>query len=306
VLAEIFKADPESGSIELLPSLCSECVHRSTTSLTKCEAFPEGIPLVVLVGAWDHHQSYQGESITFDPKEVMKGEGPGHPFRGNQWTKVGGQLGSNAGGIYMHQGEKHYVKFPDDPGQVRSEQAADEVYSLMGVQTMQHKAQTIDGVLGSVSKWKNVDILGHDGWRKLDYRQKQQAANAFVASALTKNWDVVGLTYDNMGKDKNGNLAILDTGGSFNFRAQGGHKHFGTDAEVELYNMLDPVKTSGRVFGPLMKANPEVFIKAARRLKMVPDVKLRSIVIKSGMHNADKNAEAILERKRAIISVFGI
>ena len=231
---------------------------------------------------------------------ILKGDVAGHEFHGNQWKQVSGKKGSNPGGVYEKGGIKHYVKFPNSKGQIHAEATADKIYEMMGVKTMNHTPTDVNGKLGSVSVWKAVTPLGKEGWTKLTSEQVDQAAKAFVASALTKNWDVVGLTHDNIGKDIAGNLAILDTGGSFHYRAQGEPKPYGGDATPEIKGMLDPSKTSGRVFAPLLKRYPAAFQRAADALKAIPDYALTEVV---AGHKAGTQDD-ILARKASIIKYF--
>jgi hypothetical protein len=219
------------------------------------------------------------------------------------WEKLSAAKGSNPGGVYRHRGDTYYVKFPPAEGQIHSEHAADKIYELMGVESMEHTPITIDGAPGSASKWKEVSPLGGSGWGILTEAQVQQAANAFVASALTKNWDVVGLVFDNMGVTADGNLAIFDTGGSFKYRAMGGPKPFGADPTAELEGMQDPRNPSGQVFGPLVQAHRAKFVEAARTLGGVPDVELMEA---ARLTRDETAALTVLARKKAILAYFDV
>jgi hypothetical protein len=217
------------------------------------------------------------------------------------WTKLSGTKGSSPGGVYQQGADKYYVKFPPAEGQVYAEHAADQIYELMGVESLKHAPITINDKTGSASKWKEVTPLGRSGWASLTDAQVQQAAYAFVASALTKNWDVVGMAYDNTGLTKDGNIAILDTGGSFKYRARGGPKPFGADPSPELQAMQDPCVPSGMVFGPLLKSHRAMFEQAARRLRDIPDAELMKAT--SVMTDEDLGA-SVLARKKAILDYF--
>jgi len=220
-----------------------------------------------------------------------------------KWTKSGGQLGSNEGGVFHSPGgDKHYVKFPAKAGQIKAEEAADQIYALMGVGTMEHKETDVNGKPASASQWKEVTPLGGKGWQKLTDAQVQQAANSYVASALTKNWDVVGLVYDNMGKDKAGNLHIMDTGGSFQYRAQGGPKDFGKDATADLHAMLDKQYPAGKVFGPLLASHPEAFKAAVKEMNSIPESKLKAAT--KGMEASHPGTTAALLARRDSITEF--
>lgn len=236
------------------------------------------------------------------PRDELGRFGSGGKAAGPKFEKTGGNLGSNPGGTYLRDGQKVYVKFPSAPGQVQAEQAADAVYELMGVRSMRHQAETVDGKEASVSTWLDVKPLGGKGWGKLTDEQVDQAARAYVASALTKNWDVVGLVYDNMGITKDGQLAIMDTGGSFQYRAQGGAKPFEKDATADLKNLLDPQFPAGRAFAPLAQARPEAFKAAAKAMMKLPEAKLRDAL--APIESKHKGAADALLARRDSVSAF--
>lgn len=223
-----------------------------------------------------------------------------------KWTKISGQQGSNSGGVHTSpSGEKHYVKFPPNEQQIHSEVASDKIHELCGAKTINHSAVTVNGKLASVTKW-NSDLkpLGVQGWKDMNDKQKQQAANIFIGSALTNNHDLTGLTYDNICKDSKGTLHIVDTGGSFKFRAQGGAKDFNPDANKEMDFFTSPEKTSGRVFGPLMKENKQIFVNSASKLKDIT----RDDFIKAteGMKDQKQVVDTLMQRRESIMNRFGI
>lgn len=298
------------NSFEGTDEICSQCQHRGEDPYT-CTAFPNGIPCEILMGLWDHHVPYEGDlGTTFMLKEpevieVVKGIDISHVPRNaqGQWTRVGSAMGSNTGGVYEHEGKKHYVKFPRAEGQVKAEVASDRLHELMGVPTMRHEAKYFGDKLASVSQMQTVEPLGKKGWENMTDAQKQQAANAFVASAWTKNWDVVGLTYDNMGKTADGQIAIIDTGGSFSYRAMGQPKEFGGDASPEIAAMLSPEKTSGKVFAPLYKEHPEMFKAAAKRLDKISEGDIKTSI--SAMSDPKRALKTLLDRRQSIIDKLG-
>lgn len=223
-----------------------------------------------------------------------------------RWVKISGQQGSNPGGVHTSpSGEKHYVKFPPNEQQIHSEVASDKIHELCGAKTINHSAITVNGKLASVTKW-NSDLkpLGKQGWKDMNDKQKQQAANIFIGSALTNNHDLTGLVYDNMCKDSKGDIHIVDTGGAFKFRAQGGAKDFNPDANKEMDFFTSPEKTSGRVFGPLMKENKQIFVNAALKLKDIT----REDFIKAthGMDDQVSIVDTLMKRRQSIMDRFGI
>jgi len=223
---------------------------------------------------------------------------------GGQFAKASGPLGSNPGGVYTKDGAKYYVKFPNAQGQVAAEESSDKIHAMLGIKSLGHQATDVNGKVGSVNAWQDMEQLGRRGWDNLNDKQIQQAANAYVAAALTKNWDVVGLEYDNIGTTKDGNLVIADTGGSFMYRAMGGPKDYNTDATPELKGMLDRSKTSGSVFSPLMRNHKDKFLDAVRRLKALPEKDLVDATL--NMDSSGQVGKTLLGRRQSILRYFGV
>jgi hypothetical protein len=219
----------------------------------------------------------------------------------DEWRKLSDARGSTAGGMYQRGEAVYYAKFPSAEGQIYAEHAADKLYELMGVESMNHAPITIGGKTGSVSKWKVVVPLGRHGWSNLTDEQVQQAAYSFVASALVKNWDVVGEAYANTGLTKEGNIAIIDSGGSFKYRARGEPKPFEADPTPELMALQDPQFPSGACFGPLLKMHRAKFVKAARKLCDIPDAELAKA---ARLMKDDALCKTLIERKKAIFDYF--
>jgi hypothetical protein len=163
------------------------------------------------------------------------------------WKKVSDRKGSNPGGLYeAPDGQRYYVKFYADPGQARTEFAANAVYRMMGVEMPELTLRDWDGKLALVSKWrtdlkavKAAEMIAHP----------EEMAKIFQASVLTKNWDVVGMEFDNVMLGKNGRLAMIDAGGSFKYRAQGGLKPYeAMPAEVKTLRDTRLNRQSAEVF----------------------------------------------------------
>ncbi len=58
-----------------IESLCPTCAHLIGSGMT-CAAFPKGIPVIILLGAYDHHLSYDfeglsDEGLTYVPKDEV-------------------------------------------------------------------------------------------------------------------------------------------------------------------------------------------------------------------------------------------
>ncbi len=140
------------------------------------------------------------------------------------WKKVGGQKGSNPGGLYeAPDGQRYYVKLYADPNQARTELASNAIHRMLGVEMPEVTLRDWDGKLALVSKWR-PDLKAMSAADMIN--RPEEMAKIFHASVLTKNWDVVGLEFDNVMLAKNGRLVMIDAGGSFKYRARGGAKAY--------------------------------------------------------------------------------
>jgi hypothetical protein len=90
---------------------------------------------------------------------------------------------------------------------------------------------------------------------------------------MTANWDVVGLSHDNIGLDKKGLPVRLDNGGSLNFRAQGGSKDFPGNKVDELKTLLDPNKnfSVATIYGKAFEKNPSLKAESMERVGKISD-----------------------------------
>ena len=182
----------------------------------------------------------------------------------------GTQFGSNPGGIHLDPaGVKHYVKYYANPDQARAEALSAKIFERMGVGTTKPEVRKIGGKHALVSKW--IDGLDKFHPAELTKDHHEQISKAYHAAILTKNWDVVGLEHDNlMIHRKSGKIYHIDPGGSFEFRAQGGHKDYGPDID-EKYSLLKPHLTAGKVFNATFQRHPasrEIGKDAVRNLDM--------------------------------------
>ena len=155
-----------------------------------------------------------------------------------KWKQVGGQGGSNDGAMYQNTdtGEKWYVKTPTNEDIARNEILAAQLYRAAGVDVPDVVLGTRKGKPSIASKV--VDGLKKDG-AALKSGKVKGIGEEFVVDAWLANWDVVGMSYDNM-LLKGDRAFRLDTGGALRYRAQGGKKGaaFG-DTVPELESLRD-------------------------------------------------------------------
>jgi hypothetical protein len=133
-----------------------------------------------------------------------------------------------------------------------------------------------------------------------------QIAKAYMASVLTKNWDVVGLSHDNLVRNKvTGDMVEVDTGGSFNFRAQGEHKDFGHDIG-EYKTLMDKQYPAGQVFTKIFENDPGLVKKALGAVKDIDMSKIKSMFASSGLKNQAELYDAFSARRDLLLAKGGM
>lgn len=202
-------------------------------------------------------------------------------------------------------GKKYYVKFYSNPDQARVEELAGKLFNIMGVETPGAKFREVNDKQALVTPW-NEDLkrIPRDDFSKLNTQQQGQLASMYHAAVLTKNWDVLGLEWDNVVVNtKTENLVEVDTGGSFNFRAQGANKPYGEDIG-ELKSLLDPGKAAGEVFGTTFKLNPAVELKSVEKLKNMNMEAVNKAFMSSGLSNAAELHRVFLARRNLLLAHY--
>lgn len=159
------------------------------------------------------------------PASTLKLEGwkldPESVVLGGKMTA--GKAGSNDGGFYTGtDGGKYYVKFYADSAQAYNEHLANSIYRELGITTADTTVFTdSSGRTVYVSKIiENEGTLGSS----FSKERAERILDGFSADVLLANWDVVGLTYDNVVKLKDNGVARIDNGGSLLYRANAGRK----------------------------------------------------------------------------------
>ena len=154
-------------------------------------------------------------------------------------SNIGGSTGA---GLYKDgNGNKFVIKtYHGNKDQVNNELLANQIYKLFGVNVPDSKIVKLNDQIGVANSYI-------DGLSEIDENDrnsdsfKRQVLDKFAIDAWLANWDAVGLTFDNLLKDKNGNFFRIDNGGALLYRAQGTPKGelFGSDVK-ELETLRDP------------------------------------------------------------------
>jgi len=223
------------------------------------------------------------------------------------WKKVGEQKGSNPGGLYeAPDKQRYYVKFYTDENQARTEFAANAVYKMLGVEMPELALRDWDGKLALVSRWrtdlkamKAADMIVHP----------DDMARIFHASVLTKNWDVVGLEFDNVLVGKNGRLVMIDAGGSFKYRARGGAKAY--EAAVDEVKTLRDARMnpqSASVFNAVFGKNVWLEREGAEGLLNLNKAEVKKVFERAGFAKAEAKdlTDTLWKRRQALIDRYDL
>ena len=197
----------------------------------------------------------KGDIATFD----FKGFVDKKPFQGGEAknfelldSNIGGSTGA---GLYKDgNGNKFVIKtYHGNKDQVNNELLANQIYKLFGVNVPDSKIVKLNDQIGVANSYIDGLTKFTDEDKSSD-KFKKQVLDKFVIDALLANWDTVGLTFDNLLKDKNGNFYRIDNGGALLYRAQGEPKGAAFGKKVlELDSLRNPnINTSSaNVFSAL-------------------------------------------------------
>ena len=238
---------------------------------------------------------------------VQVPEDAGDVINAREWDKVGRQLGSNMGGVYEDEnGKKHYFKQSKTPEHARNEVLATILYETVGADVLPIRLATGknaagEDVLGTASEWRE-DFTDFD---PEDPAMRKLAYDDFAVHAWLANWDVVGLVYDNLMVDGEGNVVHVDTGGALKFRAQGEPKGGAWNEEGSEFATLRVMGQAGEVFGDMSTADLQ---NSANKLRKMTDEVIRSAVesvMGVGVDSTDMVNTLIARRDNILNVAFG-
>ena len=226
----------------------------------------------------------------------------------SNWKKVGGQKGSNPGGTYENPetGEQVYVKTPKSQLHGENERLASALYDAAGISSAKVlKGKLADGT--EVTYSPMIEGSSPDLKKKLkDKAYMARLQQGFAIDALLANWDVIGLDYDNVVTDKNGEPVRVDPGGALLFRAQGSPKGgaFGEDVpELDAFTDKTSSRPSAKVFSQM---TDEQKLESAKVLQNLSPSQIEELV-NSIVTDPEKREELktkLKARREAILNKF--
>lgn len=223
---------------------------------------------------------------------------------GETMAKVGDQLGSNDGGIHEDsRGDRHYVKFYQNPDQGKVEALAGKIYDHLGIKTVSPQTRIVNGREAVTAKWNpRLEQMHHTEFKNLNDSQAGQVGRMFHAAVLTKNWDMVGLVHDNIVRHKDtGDLYSVDHGGAFHFRARGGPKDYGPDIG-EHQSLRHNSEASGDVFHHVLTNHPHAYDEGRKAVQNMDMDHVHSLFKNSGLQNWEKLHDSFAKRRVELLS----
>jgi DNA polymerase III epsilon subunit-like protein/ADP-ribose pyrophosphatase YjhB (NUDIX family) len=209
-------------------------------------------------------------------------------FDTSNWKKTGTQAGSNQGAFYTDPdtGNQYYVKKPKSDKHFANEILGGALYEEAGVK-FGRAYKGIDKNGNSVLVSPLVEGSDADfADKKSNADVKSTTQSDFAVDAWLGNYDVIGLEYDNVLTDKDGNVTRIDAGGSLLFRAQGGtDKEFGPEA-TQVDSMRDSKQNpqAAEIFGDM---TDEQIAESVKKVQAVSEEKIDELVDAAFPDDAD-------------------
>lgn len=185
---------------------------------------------------------------------------------------------------YLVESNGHYwvEKRGDSPAHILNEYYTNKAYTALEVPVPQVRLYDTENGLVMLSQFiSGVTLQAYlrDASKKKKRLVFDKIQKHFAADALLANWDVIGLTFDNIIVDKNENPWRVDNGSGLLYRAQGAPKGklwSGTVTEIEA--MLNPEVnyTASVVFSGLTRKEikqqvKELLLREQELLNAVPE-----------------------------------
>jgi SPP1 gp7 family putative phage head morphogenesis protein len=135
-------------------------------------------------------------------------------------TQIGPQKGSNPGGLYQdtETGIQWYIKRPGSIDNARNEVLAAKLYQAAGIEVPDLELIEMNGATHIASRI--IDGLASNRALLTGTKEVPGVADGFAMDAWLANWDVVGLSYDNL-LVKAGRAIRVDTGGALRYPRPG-------------------------------------------------------------------------------------
>lgn len=219
----------------------------------------------------------------------------------------GTQYGSNEGGIHTdtETNKKYYIKHYQNGDHAKVESLTAKIYDHMGIHTLKPEYKEIDGKHSIVSEWNpHVEVPHPHSYDNISKENAHDIGKMYHGAVLTKNWDIVGLEYDNIVKHKKtGKLMSVDQGGSFHFRARGSHKDYDSDIG-EHQSLRNNHEASGHVISAAFDQHPNAEKESLSAVKNIDDNHVHGLFKDSGLSNWKDLHSNFMKRKEKLLDHY--
>ena len=225
------------------------------------------------------------------------------PISVDNWEVTGGNQGGSNEGMKMKDadGQEWYVKFPGDEDQAKAEVLAAKLYGAAGFSAQDAMVVTKGGKMAIASKWEDLKkASSHKALAKA-----KGMLEGFAVDAWLGNWDVIGLSKDNVQLKADGTIHRVDAGGSLMYRAKGKKKEFGHEV-IELKTFLDPStnENSAAVFKDMTEAD---IAASVTKVLAISDAKIAHMVSQYGPGDDKAKSEltqTLIKRKEYLAEKY--
>ena len=184
-----------------------------------------------------------------------------------------GSLGGSTGAekVVDSRGNSYVLKYGNSPGHLQDEVYADTLYQMAGLEVPEF--EVIDTPKGKAKLSRFLEgstPLGNLSGSE-ETQANQQLKGGYLIDALLGNWDVIGMSGDNVLVSE-GKVYRVDNGGSLRYRAQGSKKQGDqwNEYPTELWSMKKSTQGSP-VFGGLKPL--DLIIQEPRLLRLEKELK---------------------------------
>lgn len=214
--------------------------------------------------------------------------------------RVGPQGGSNPGGIFeAPDGTRFYVKVQKSKAHGVNEKTAAALYNEAGIDVPEvHEGKGI----AEFGEGKFLTATQIVEGAKSDFQVKMKddaylakVREGFAVDAWLADWDAVGLGFDNIVTDKDGDPIRIDVGGSLKYRAQGAPKGDSFGDTVPEWKSLRSSKApqASQVF---KGATKEQLKASAERVQKISPERIKEIVKDKAL------ADKLIKRREDLIA----
>lgn len=219
--------------------------------------------------------------------------------------RIGPQAGSNPGGLFeAADGSRWYVKAQRSPEHAQNEALASALYRAAGIDTPEVvRGKGAPGVSGQwmtasrIVDGAKADVKG----RIEDDAYLAQIRQGFAVDAWLANWDVAGMTLDNIVTGGDGKPHRIDLGGSLLYRAKGEPKGAGLGPDVGEWTSLrspDLAPQAAKIFGGMTRAQ---MVAAVERVEKVSDADIDRLTAEAGLPDL---GGVLKQRRRQLVGML--